>query len=283
MRRVDDLGIEERFVILDEERAFLTGLAFKEFATSNRVVNDLAEHLASRGLTTRPTPKIPSKPIDGKTLNKVLKNPYYKGVVLFKGQYYPGIHPPLTDEVTWQKVQDILSSHVNGERTREHPHFLKSTVYCGNCEERLIIQYARSRSGVRYPYFSCAGRHSKRNDCQQKSVLIEEVEGQIEQLYTRLSFSPEFRAKLDTWLLGQIKEATKNFAIERRELEIEKEKLGRKQRKLLEAHYADAIPLELFKEEQRVLKNAIFAIDERIKLQGEHSNELETQLHKTRL
>jgi len=37
--------------------------------------------------------------------------------------------------------------------------------------------------------------------------------------------------------------------------------------------YADAIPIELFKEEQRKLAEAIRAIDQRIQLQGEQSGE----------
>jgi hypothetical protein len=160
----------------------------------------LAEHLALLGLTTSATPKIPSKPMDKGTLNKLLVNPYYMGLISFQGAYLPGKHEQLADKETWQKVQDVLTSHVNGERTRQHPHFLKSTVYCGCCRERLLIQYAKSRSGVRYPYFSCAERHGRRNDCKQKSVLIEEVERQVEALYAAISFTPEFRVELESWL-----------------------------------------------------------------------------------
>ena len=281
IRHMDEMGREERYVILDEERAPLAQLGFQEFATGNWVVNDLAEYLALRGLTTRATPKIPSKPIDGNALGKMFKNPYYKGLVMYKGKQYPGKHPALIDEETWQKVQDVLSTHVHGERTREHPHFLKSTVYCGSCGERLIIQYARSRSGVRYPYFSCAGRHSKRNDCLQKSLLIAEIERQIENLYHRISFTPELRQKLEEWLLKEIRMTAESFATERRGLELEKDKLSRQQRKLLEAHYADAIPIELFKEEQRKIADAISAINKRIQIQGEHSTALETKLSET--
>ena len=278
IRRMDDMGREERFVILDEERAPLTRLGFQEFATGNWVVEDLAGYLALRGLTTRATPKIPSRPMDGNALGKMLKNPYYKGMVLFKGKYYPGKHTALTDEETWQRAQDVLSSHINGERTREHPHFLKSTVFCGTCKERLIIQYARSRSGVRYPYFSCAGRHSKRTGCKQKSLLIEEIERQIENLYHRISFTPKFRQKLEGWLLAEIRKAAESFAAERRGLELEKDKLSRQQRKLLEAHYADAIPMDLFKEEQRKLADAISAIDRRVEVREGHFTALESKL-----
>lgn len=129
IRRMDEKGREERTVVLDEERAPLIKLAFEEYATGNWVISDLADHLVACGLTTRATPKIPSEPIDKNALNRTLINPYYKGIVTYKGVEYPGSHPAIIGAETWQKVQDILASHVNGERTREHPHFLKGSLY----------------------------------------------------------------------------------------------------------------------------------------------------------
>lgn len=82
VRRVDDKGREERTVVLDEERAPLVKLAFEEYATGNWTVDDLAEHLAACGLTTRATPQIPSTPVTKKAIYPILKNPYYKGVIL---------------------------------------------------------------------------------------------------------------------------------------------------------------------------------------------------------
>ena len=274
----DDKGRGVRTVELDKERAPLVKLAFELYATGDWVVNDLAEYLALRGLTTKGTPEIPSKPIDKKALNKVLVNPYYKGMVRFGGKYYEGAHPTLVDEDTWQNVQDVLSSHINGERTREHPHFLKSTVYCASCGERLLIQKAKSKSGLYYPYYSCAGRHAKRNDCKQKSVLIDEVERRIEQLYERISLTPEFRKQVEAWITGEIDKAANDFEIERKELEREKEKLKRKQKKLLETYYADAIPLELFTTEQKTVKTALSSIVERIEAHGTHYGEIKGKL-----
>ena len=266
VHKVDELGREYRTVELDEERAPFVRQAFELYATGEWTVNDLAAHLALRGFDTRATPKIPSKPMDKGALNKLLVNPYYTGQVLFHGALFPGRHESLVDTETWQKVQDILTSHINGERTRQHPHFLKSSVYCGSCGERLLIQYAKSRSGIRYPYFSCAGRHGRRNDCKQKSILIEQVERQVEVLYDTISFSPEFRKELETWLHTEIQKTSDKFESERQELEREKDKLERKQRKLLEAHYADAIPIHLLKEEQTAIADAVSAIDRQLQL-----------------
>ncbi len=265
IRRVDERGREEKTVILDEERAPLIKLAFEEYATGNWTVQDLAEHLEACGLTTRATPRVPSAPINKKSLNKILINPYYKGIVTYQGVEYDGTHPALVSADIWQQVQDILYSHINGERTREHPHFLKGSLYCRTCGSRMFINYTKSRSGVRYPYFVCGGRHNKRTKCKQRAVLIAEVERQVEQIYDQYSFPPEIRSYLENWLKQNIETEKEKYGTELDGLRREKDKLERQRKKLLEAHYNDAIPMELLKSEQQKIAKQLAAIEHQIK------------------
>ena len=272
IRTVDDKGRENRTVIIDEDRAPLIRLAYEYYSTGDWSIKSLAEYLALRGLTTLSTPKVASKPIDKGSLNNILVSPYYKGLVSFQGVFYPGSHPPLVDEKTWQNVQYILELHLNGERTREHPHFLKSTVYCAKCGARLLVHRSKSHTGAIYPYFICATKHSKRGPCNLKSILIEEIERKVELLYTSMSISHELRQHLEEFLCQQIKESADEFARERKRLGLEKDKLERKRAKLLEAHYADAIPLDLLKSEQIVISKALLDIEDQV---AAHNTEFE--------
>jgi len=208
---------------------------------------------------------VPSGPVSRGALNKILINPFYKGVVVYKSVEYQGNHTPLVDVETWQNVQDVLNSHMNGERTREHPHFLKGTVYCGSCKSRMIITNSKSRSGTVYPYFICSGRHGKRvKDCKQPAVLIEEIERRVEQIYEDYSLKPEIREQLEAFIAAEIEKSRKEFAAEQTVLRREKEKLVNKSKKLLEAHYNDAIPLELMKSEQEQISKALASIEQQL-------------------
>ena len=80
--------------------------------------------------------------------------------------------------------------------------------------------------------------------------------------------------------MDEIQKTADESAAERKSLELEKDKLERKQRKLLEVHYADAIPLNLFKEEQGILTDAIDAIDRQLELHDTHYGELKEKLSK---
>jgi site-specific DNA recombinase len=278
IRTTDGEGREFRTVVVDEDRAPLVRLAFSLYATGDWTMATLAEHLADRGLTTLGTPRIPSVPITAPKLNKLLLNPYYKGCLPFKGAIHPGKHDPLIDEHTWQAVQDALAAHRNGERTRDHPHFLKGTVFCGACGSRLLVQISKSRSGVYYPYFMCSGRHSKRNDCRQKAVLIDEVEARIEEHYTEIALDPDFRLKVEALLVEELKRARADSEAEHADLRRQREKLERQREKLMQAHYEGAIPLELLKREQDRIASGLLEIAGKLDASNVHFDVIEHNL-----
>ena len=250
IRDYDESGRRNSRVELDEERAPLIKLAFEEYATGNWSLSSLAEHMTDLGLTTLATRKLPTRPITKKILDNIFNNPYYKGIVTYNGAEYSGKHEPIINNATWDQVQEILRSHINGERTRIHEHYLKSTVYCGKCGARLIIHNAKSGSGSIYPYFVCSAKQNKRNDCNQRALLIDEIAEKIERLYERITFTSEFRDILQAWLTSKVDELAKESEAEINRLKQQQDKLEREQQKLLQAHYADAVPLHLLKEEQ---------------------------------
>ena len=217
-------------------------------------------------------------PITAPKLNKLLLNPYYKGCVPFKGALHPGKHEPLIDEHTWQAVQDTLASHLNGERTRDHPHFLKGTVYCGACGSRLLVQISKSRSGVYYPYFMCSGRHSKHNDCRQKAVLIDEVEARIEEHYANIALDPDFRLKVEALLVEELKIVRADSEAELGDLRRQREKLERQREKLMQAHYEGAIPIELLKREQDRIAAGLLETGRKLDVSNVHFDVIEHNL-----
>ena len=264
VRRIDEKGREDRSVEIDEERAPLIKLAFEEYATGNWTLNTLTDYMNACGLNTRATPRLPSKPMTRSSMESILINPYYKGIVVYNGVEYNGTHPKLVEPELWDMVQAVLASHANGERTREHPHFLKGSVYCGECGSRMIVTYAKNRAGVVYPYFVCSGRHSKRTPCKLKSVLISEVEQKIECIYDRYSITSEVREALEAHISTAIKSEFSKVETEMEGLKREKEKLERKQKKLMESYYNDAITVDFLKTEQTQINKQLAAIEHEI-------------------
>ncbi|OZE11008.1 hypothetical protein CH249_06970 [Rhodococcus sp. 05-2255-3B1] len=92
-----------RWVELDPERANHVSWAFTEYAKGEYSLANLADALEDRGLRTRATPKVPSRPVSISSLDRLLINPYYVGIVAYKGVYHQGTHEALVDMGTGYK------------------------------------------------------------------------------------------------------------------------------------------------------------------------------------
>ncbi len=162
-RLVNTIGI-------DEERAPLIRWAFEQYATGEYSTTKLAAMLAEQGLTTRKSTKWPERPLSRSQLGMILRDPYYLGMVTFKGHLYPGRHEaPITPEL-FDRVQQVIDARVKrGQRDRVHNHFARGMLHCGRChdvgqEHRLIFTEAKNHADQIYEYFICRGRQDRHCD-----------------------------------------------------------------------------------------------------------------------
>jgi site-specific DNA recombinase len=183
-------------------------------------------------------------------VHRLLRNPYYIGYVHYAGADYEGIHEPLIDPATFQRVQSILEAHrLAGERPSRHHHYLRGSLRCGECGSRIGFTNSRGNGG-HYAYFYCLGRQKKRTACQQPYVSVETVERSVIDYYASVDFSQHDIEELREIVVERIDQERRltTKALHRQEQRLAQ--LDRERRKLLQAHYADALPLDLLKEEQ---------------------------------
>lgn len=258
-------GREARTVVVDEERAPLVRWAFETYATGEWSMRDLTSALDEQGLTTVASAHYGQKPLPLASVQRMLKNRYYIGKVVWRGAEYDGTHPPLISVDLFNQVQSVIEAHdVSGEKRRVHHHYLKGSVWCGRCGSRLIVSHATNRYGVTYAYFMCIGRHQRRNDCRQQAVPIELVEALVSDTWRNVELDADQRAELLDRLMGELASNRDKFAREKARALRRRQHLQEQQAKLLEAHYADAIPLELMREEQTRISREMQATDSRL-------------------
>ena len=265
VRKLDELGRELRTVELDPERAPMIEWAFKAYTSGDWSVSQLHDELTSRGLRSLPTPRRPAKPLAVSTVHRMLTNPYYKGDVIYRGTRYKGNQPPLVPAEVWYQVQSVLTAHQHAvEATQVHGHYLKGTVHCGQCGSRLIVSNAKNRHGNVYCYFVCSGRHSKRTDCTRQAMLIEDVEKLVEDYYTRVQITPAQQDALAGMLHHEFDHLMASETEELTRLTANRDRLEGEQDRLMQAHYADAIPLTVLKREQDRITAELDKVTQRI-------------------
>ena len=158
-----------------QRHAFLTA-AFKLYDSGEYSLSQLSTELYRLGLRSRPRKNRPPQKVNTTSLQRILRDPYYAGWVVYKRgtdeeERFPGRHTSLIDDDTFERVQVRLDEkRVSGERSQKHQHYLKGSVYCGECGKRLVYALSRSSTGKRYAYFFCVGR-IKGSPCSMRTNI----------------------------------------------------------------------------------------------------------------
>ena len=240
-------GKEVAKVVLDPERALLVREAFRLYATGEYSLPELQATMHAKGLTS-PYARRPGAPVSVSKFAELLANPFYVGVVQWGGVRYQGQHKAIVPESLFDRVQETLRSRdVAGVRQRRHDHYLKGLLFCGECGRRLSLTLAKGR----YLYFYCLGqRGSARTGCHQPYVLAGDAEVLVEDLYRRVQLPPSWVSRLTEELEAEIVERQAEASERRVVLTKTLARLAEERGKLLQAFYANAIPLDLLKTEQ---------------------------------
>jgi site-specific DNA recombinase len=274
--RLED-GRRIRAVVIDPERGPLIALAFELYATGNYSLSRLIDELTRRGLRTRPDKRSAGKELVIAQMSRILHNPYYVGDVTFHDVVYAGRHQPLITRKVFEVVQDMLVAHnLAGDRERVHFHHLKGTVFCARCGSRLSLDKAKTN----YMYYYCLGR-ARGNGCDLPYLPLQDVEDRVAEAYDSpldaFQMSPEnleaARHDLQALLEDEAAKREHQANLQRGRLKA----LAGERTKLLRAHLADAVSLDLLKSEQaRILREQHRAEHLLETLDADHSQVLAT-------
>ena len=111
---------------------------------------------------------------------------------------------------------------------------------------------------------TCSGRRRSTTSCTRAAILAKRIERKIEQAYATKSLTAEQAAATGTILHDVFNHLEGSTKDERTALTEQQAKLEAERLKLVQAHYADAIPVDLLKTEQDRIHNALTAIQTRL-------------------
>jgi DNA invertase Pin-like site-specific DNA recombinase len=201
--------VKDRKLIINEEETKIIRFIYKEFLESESYCR-LAQHLNRLGCRTRVRPQKNGKTIGGqsfepKAVERILKNPYYKGCVVHKGNVYPGEHEAIIDETTWNRVQEIFAKHSNANVNKRKTKLrylggalLTGLIRCASCNCLMKSSSSRKNCNTKYFYYTCYN-HAKYKNCRAiyKNVPAEPLERGIVEEILRILKSPEIVIKIN--------------------------------------------------------------------------------------
>ena len=115
-----------------------------------------------------------------------------------------------------------------------------------------------------YPYFLCAGRHSKRTTCERKAMFVPDIEAAVEDYYRQVQIPEHIVTALRELITAEFDRLHATARQERHAYTAERDTLRDERAKLMQAHYAGAVPLDLLATEQDRIARRIAFLDAQI-------------------
>jgi len=231
--------LDRKIIVPDEKKDYLIKLLFKKYGTGQYNLFKLGKVLQKKGLTTKS-----GNPLAHSTLNQILTNPFYYGLMRRNGTKKMGKHEPLISKKLFNLCQLVARKHANFvTRERKHDFLLRGLLFCDKCEQRYTAEWhnINSRSRDKIAYYHCV----KRTPCKSSYIESKEMERQVTELLKGIKFTKGFTTKLTIQVMKYLKSLDRGRLKERKALNNKKTaflvKRGRLEENFLNGHIsADA-------------------------------------------
>lgn len=235
---------------VDPVKGLLVRQMFELYATSRFSLDLLRAEMHRRGLSDRR-----GRPLAKSTVSQVLKNPFYVGLIrIWKtNQLFEGKHPPLVDQITFDRVQAVLSGKAHAYVIK-HGFTYRRLVRCGSCGRCLVGE--RQKDHV---YYRCHGEA-----CRGASVREEALESQLRMHLQTVALAPDELEALSEFRSELGAERERRKIADRQHCERTLGQISERYVRLTDAFIDGAIDKETFEERKAALLHEKMATRSRL-------------------
>lgn len=172
-------------VFLDPIRAPLLKKAFEIYATGDWSLHDLTDWLYLQGLRSRGDRRNPSggRVVHGR-VHHLLRNPFYYGMMRYKGQLLRGTHEPLINRALFEQVRAILDGRGKA-RPKKKWFAYRGLLVCGECGRAITAELQKG-----HVYYRCT-RSRGPDSCHQPYLREEELTRQFDEQLRAIELDDE--------------------------------------------------------------------------------------------
>lgn len=235
---------------VEEEQAPFVVRVFELYAQGNHSFQTIAARLKVG--TTMKTSR--GKPITARTIELILKNPFYIGSMFIKKQFHPHKYPTMISQELFNMVQDIIyKRNKTSVQYAGKPILLRGLITCKKCGSTVCGDIKKQK----YVYYSC---HNSKRICVKKWIREERLVGTILEHFDTIQLTDEQVEEIIQFIENS--EAEENVSIKHeldrlnRQLSVVKERISR----LIDMHVDGTIDAQIYHmklEEYKKEKNNI--------------------------
>lgn len=246
---------------------------FEDYATGKYSLASMCDRMFEHGVHSRN-----GRPFSKSSVQTVLSNPVYVGLIKYKGEVFEGKFEPIISQGLYDAVQEELHTRARPRRSKYgHNWPLTSLFNCGSCGCGITAQWSKGR---RYSYYRCT---KKKDKCSESYVATQSFVSQIKERLAQLKLSDEWCSQMR----GKLKR--KHWQMERERklvmLDLEKKIEAAEMRidKLIDAFLDENIERSLYLKKKQNMLTRKLNLEQRLKdlknSSGDYLRPLEDVIH----
>ena len=239
-------------IIVDSERAPLVKKMFEMYATGNYSLTGLQQFAKEVNLYSRHNKA--HKTLGRETIYAMLKNPFYYGEMVIRGEKMLHAYEPLISKSLYDKVQEVRSGGKIHTKMREYagiPFVFRGLVKCAECGSTISSEQHFKKSGRKYTYLRCT--HSN-GCCHQglvsENLLLQQLDDEV---FSKLRLSKNILEPLKKCVQKKLLEESEANTIVKRKITVELNNLEAKERRVKDSFFDGDITREEWQEEKAII------------------------------
>ncbi len=244
-----------RGIDVDTEKVSKVKKIFDMYATGGYPLNSLANWCEKKKLLTNSGNKISLS-----NVQHILQNPFYIGLMRYKGEIFEGTHEPLISKKLFDKCQEVMAKRGKVRPDRKHNFAFLGLMKCASCGCSITAQYAKGNGGI-YTYYRCT---KKRGTCQEKYLSENHLVAQIKNFLQKVSLSSQDSEKILVALEEEENQAKEQARTEVINLKEQLSQVETKLQKLLDVYLEDALTQKEYAAKKETLVSQKVTLNEKI-------------------
>ncbi len=159
------------------------------------------------------------------TVAKIIKNPFYKGIIAYSGEKHKGTHLAIVDEDLWDRANRVISAKLPGHKfskiSKDYANRLKGIVRCGKCGSYFVSTIAHGHGDKLFYYYECS-RARQKLGCDAKRISATAFDEAVIDFFRRASEDQDILVKC---MMSAVKDCTEKLDSCEKEIRIIEKKL----------------------------------------------------------
>jgi len=222
-------------IAIDPDKAPFIKKIFDLYATGDYSLDELKNITDRLGLIGKR-----GKPVRRSELARILKNPFYYGMMLVKNELFEASHPPLISQKLFARVQEVLECRGKPMKKGVIKFAFGGLMKCRSCGASITAETQKGHA-----YYHCT---KKLGHCESKKFLREEdLLSQIDKIISKIYINDETKNKMIDKFEALAHEESKSSLSLSRQVQEKIAELDKKMERLIDLFVEQEISEEDYK------------------------------------